>query len=146
MSWFSRFLDRGWTKVKYGETFSKHKQTKLGLPQGAVTSTTLFNAYIKDLPNTVRNTKINTGMYADDSHMDLNQEQYQTTQNLTANNKYCSELPKQVGDRKQYGNKCLQDGVSIFLHAPQKRQLRPENQQPEATKKRQYKIPRCTHG
>ena len=31
--WFSRFLDQRWTKVKYGETFSKYKKTKVGVPQ-----------------------------------------------------------------------------------------------------------------
>jgi retron-type reverse transcriptase len=62
----SRFIDQRWTKVKYGETFSKYKQTRVGLPQGAVTSSTLFNAYINDLPNTLNNNKINIGMYADD--------------------------------------------------------------------------------
>ena len=31
-----------------------------------MTSTTLFNAYIHDLPNVMRNTKTNMGMYADD--------------------------------------------------------------------------------
>ena len=65
LAWFSRFLDQRWTKVKYGETFSKYKQTKVWLPQTAVTSTTLFNAHINDLPNIVRNTKTNIGMYAD---------------------------------------------------------------------------------
>jgi len=65
LAWFSRFLDQRWTKVKHGETFSKYKQTEVGLPQGAVTSTTLFNVYINDLPNIVRNTKTNRGMYAD---------------------------------------------------------------------------------
>jgi len=65
-AWFSRFLDQRWTKVNYGKTFSKYKQTNVGLPQGAVTSTTLFHAYINDLPNIVRNTKTNVGMYADD--------------------------------------------------------------------------------
>ena len=64
--WFSRFLDQRWTKVTYGKTFSKYKQTKVGLPQGAVTSTTLFNAYINNLPNIARNTKTNIGTYADD--------------------------------------------------------------------------------
>ena len=59
LAWFSRFFDQTWTKVKYGETFPKYKQTKVGLPQGAVTSTTLSNAYINDLPNIVRNTKTN---------------------------------------------------------------------------------------
>lgn len=67
LAWFSRFLEQKLTKVKYGETFSKYKQTKLGLPQGAVTSTTLFNAYINDRPNTVRNTKTNIGLYADNA-------------------------------------------------------------------------------
>ena len=35
VTWISRFLDQRWTKVKYGETFSKYKQRKVGLPQGA---------------------------------------------------------------------------------------------------------------
>jgi len=52
--------------LKYSETFSKYKQTKVGLPQGAVISTTLFNVYINDLPNIVRNTKTNIRMYAND--------------------------------------------------------------------------------
>jgi len=65
LAWFSRFLDQRWTKVKYGKTFSKYKQIKVGLLQGAVTSTTLFNAYINDLPNIVRNTKTNIGIYVD---------------------------------------------------------------------------------
>jgi hypothetical protein len=43
--------------------------------------------------------------------MDLNQEQSQTTQNLRTNNEQRPELPTQVGDRKQYGNKCLQDSL-----------------------------------
>jgi len=66
LTWISRFLDQRWTKVKNGETSSKYKQTTVGMPQGAVTSTTLFNAYINDLPNTVKNNKTNTGMYAND--------------------------------------------------------------------------------
>ena len=65
LAWFSRFLDQRWTKVKYGKIFSKYKQIKVGLLQGAVTSTTLFNAYINDLPNIVRNTKTNIGIYVD---------------------------------------------------------------------------------
>jgi len=66
LTWISRFLDQRWTKVRYGETSSKYKQTRVGLPQGAVTSTTLFNAYINDLPNTVKNNKTNIGIYAND--------------------------------------------------------------------------------
>jgi len=66
LAWVSRFVDQSWTKLKYGETFSKHKQTKVELLQGAVTSSILFNAYINDLPNIVRNTKTNIGIYADD--------------------------------------------------------------------------------
>jgi len=57
LTWISRFLDQRWTNVTYGETSSKYKQTRVGLPQEAVTSTTLFNAYINDLPNTVKTTK-----------------------------------------------------------------------------------------
>lgn len=59
LPWISRFLDQRWTKVKYSETFSKYKETSVGLPQGAVTSTTLLNTYINDLPSIIRNS-INT--------------------------------------------------------------------------------------
>jgi len=66
LTWISRFLEQRRNKVKYGVTCSKYKQTRVGLPQGAVTSTTLINTYINNLPNTVKNNKTNMGMYAND--------------------------------------------------------------------------------
>jgi len=44
LSWFGRFLAQRWVKVSWDETESKYnKQSKIGLPQGAVSSTILFN-------------------------------------------------------------------------------------------------------
>jgi retron-type reverse transcriptase len=100
---FSRFLDQRWNKVKYGKTFSEYKQTKVGLPQGTVTSTTLFNVYI-DLPNTVRNTKTNIEMYADDgviwTSTKNNAKQHRTLQQTI--NTALNSLSKWA--TKQYGN------------------------------------------
>ena len=76
LTWISRFLDQKLTKVKYGETSSKYKQTRVGLPQGAVTSTTLFNAYINDLPNTVKKQQNqHRNVCRRCNYMDLHQEQ-----------------------------------------------------------------------
>jgi hypothetical protein len=108
----SILLDQRWTKVKYGETFSKYKQTKVGSPQAAVTSTTLFNIYINDLPNNMRNTKNNIEMYADDVVI------WASTKNAKQH-----KTLEQTINNKQYGNKCLQDSLSVLFHAPQKLQL-----------------------
>lgn len=35
LTWFSRFLDQRWTKVKYGETFSNCKQNKSRVTPGS---------------------------------------------------------------------------------------------------------------
>jgi len=145
LAWFSRFLDQRWTKVKYGKTFSKYKQTKVGLPQRAVTSTTLFNAYI-DLPNTVTNTKTNIGMYADDTVIwasTKNNAKHKTLEQtlntaLNSLSKWATENNMEINASKT--------AYQFFSMCHKKRQLRPENQQPEATKKQEYKIPKCTHG
>ena len=49
LSWLESFLSQRSCRVKYGEEYSKNKILQTGLPQGAVTSCTLFNIYINDL-------------------------------------------------------------------------------------------------
>jgi hypothetical protein len=50
LSWFGRFLAQRWVKVWWDEVESKYKQSKIGLPQGAFSSTLLFNIHINDIP------------------------------------------------------------------------------------------------
>lgn len=67
LNYFENFLPLRWTKVCYENTTSSYKQTKVGLPQGAISSTSLFNIYINNCPNTIRsNNDIKLGMFADD--------------------------------------------------------------------------------
>jgi hypothetical protein len=49
LNWFGRFLAQRWVKVWLDEAELKYKQSKIGLPQGVVSSTTLFKVYINDL-------------------------------------------------------------------------------------------------
>ena len=49
LQWLESFISHRANKVRYGEHYSKHHILQTGLPQGAVTSCTLFNLYIKDL-------------------------------------------------------------------------------------------------
>jgi hypothetical protein len=46
LSWFHRFLAQRWVKVWWDEAESKYKLSKISLPQGAASSTVLFNVYI----------------------------------------------------------------------------------------------------
>ena len=67
LSWFGRFLTQRWVKVRWDEVESKYKQTKIGLPQGAVSSTILFNVYISDLPKHLKKIEgIKVSMFVDD--------------------------------------------------------------------------------
>lgn len=67
LSWFKRFLSDRRTAVKYETAISNYKLNRVGLPQGSVTSTSLFNAYINDLPGKLKAVKgIQVGMFADD--------------------------------------------------------------------------------
>ena len=67
LEWFKKFLSQRWIATKYNNHTSSYKQTKVGLPQGAVSSTTLFNLYVNDLPKEFKSIEnINTCMFADD--------------------------------------------------------------------------------
>jgi hypothetical protein len=54
LSWFGRFLSQRRVIVQWDEAESKYKQTKIFLPQGAVSSTVLFSIYISDLPECLK--------------------------------------------------------------------------------------------
>jgi hypothetical protein len=149
LTWISRVLDQryGNTDIrKYGETFSNYKQTKVGLRQGAVTSTTLLNVYINDLPNTVTNNKINIGMYADDvviwTSTKNNAKQHKTLEQ-TINNALKS-LSKWATENKVEINtpKAVYQVFSMRL----KNTNFDLKSKSETTKKREHKIPRHTHG
>jgi hypothetical protein len=49
LQWLESFISHTACKVRYGEHYSKYHILQTGLPQGAVTSCTLFNLYINDL-------------------------------------------------------------------------------------------------
>jgi hypothetical protein len=50
LKWFHNFITQRFCAKKIENNLSKYKQTRRRLPQGAVTSTTLFNVMINDLP------------------------------------------------------------------------------------------------
>ncbi|XP_071035169.1 uncharacterized protein [Parasteatoda tepidariorum] len=65
--WYRRFLSQRWAKTGRNEQESTYKQSKVGLPQGAVSSCTLFNIYINDLVDKLTSLDgINVCMFADD--------------------------------------------------------------------------------
>ena len=67
LSWIKRFLTQRWVKTRWNEAESRYKQSKVGLPQGSVSSCTLFNIYIKNLIEVLKNVEnINVSMFADD--------------------------------------------------------------------------------
>ena len=49
LQWLESFISHRACKVHYGEHYSKYHTLQTGLPQGAVTSCTLFNLYLNDL-------------------------------------------------------------------------------------------------
>jgi bisphosphoglycerate-dependent phosphoglycerate mutase len=69
--------------------------------------------------------------------MGLNQEQCQTTQTLRTNNEHCPELPKQVSDRKQYGNKTVYQLFSM-CHKNDSFDLKINNQKLPKSKSTKY--------
>ena len=67
LQWFKNFLSQRYCQVRFGDTTSKFKQLQTGLPQGAVTSCSLFNLYINDLvPKLTKYEGVNALLYADD--------------------------------------------------------------------------------
>jgi hypothetical protein len=57
LGWFGRFLAQRWVKVRWDKAESKYKQSKIGLPQGVISSTLLFSVYINDLPEHFKKTE-----------------------------------------------------------------------------------------
>ena len=67
LNWIKRFLAQRWVKTHWGNIESGYKQSKVGLPQGAASSTTLFNVYINDLSERLKTVKdIKVSIFADD--------------------------------------------------------------------------------
>jgi hypothetical protein len=67
LKWFHNFITQHFCATKFENNFSKYKQIRRGLPQGAVTSTTLSNVMINDLPAWLGKTKnIKSALFADD--------------------------------------------------------------------------------
>ena len=67
LAWFESFLAERAIKVKYGNSTSHYKLIQTGVPQGAVTSCTLFNLYINDLISELHTIPgIHCLLYADD--------------------------------------------------------------------------------
>ena len=67
LNWIKGFTTQRYCRVKYGDAISKYKQLCMGLPQGAVTSCSLFNVYKNDLIDKITmHDGVNALMYADD--------------------------------------------------------------------------------
>ena len=55
LSWIEKFLAQRWVKTRWNNINSKYQQSKIGLPQGSVSSSTLFNIYVNDLIKVLKN-------------------------------------------------------------------------------------------
>jgi hypothetical protein len=67
LQWLESFISHRAYKVRHGERYSKYHILQTGLPQGAVTSCTLFNLYINDLIGGLNSIPdIKCLLYADD--------------------------------------------------------------------------------
>jgi hypothetical protein len=67
LQWLESFISHTACKVCYGEYHSKYHILQTGLPQGAVTSCTLFNLYINNLTDKLNSISgIKCLLYADD--------------------------------------------------------------------------------
>lgn len=67
LRWICDFTQERLCATKINDTISKYNKTKKGVPQGAVTSPTLFNTFINDLSSYITTTEeVKTALYADD--------------------------------------------------------------------------------
>jgi ribonuclease HI len=67
LKWIHNFITQRFCATKFENKLSKYKQIRRGLPQGAVTSTTLFNVMINDLPTQLEKIKnVRSALFADD--------------------------------------------------------------------------------
>ena len=67
LNWINAFIGQRSCKVKYGNALSKSNILQTGLPQGAVSSCSLFNIYINDLVEQLQTvTGVKCLLYADD--------------------------------------------------------------------------------
>jgi hypothetical protein len=67
LKWFHNFITQHLCATKFENNFSKYKQTRRGLPQGAATNTTLFNVMINNLPAQLGKIKnMKSALFADD--------------------------------------------------------------------------------
>jgi hypothetical protein len=66
LEWIHNFITQCFCATEFENKLSKYKQIRKGLPQGLVTSITLFNVII-DLPAQLERTKnVKTTLFADD--------------------------------------------------------------------------------
>ncbi|KAI5717320.1 hypothetical protein M8J77_003824 [Diaphorina citri] len=66
LRWISEFISQRYCATRYNDSQSSFKQIHAGLPQGAVSSTTLFNIFINDLLPTLEKTGVKVAAFADD--------------------------------------------------------------------------------
>jgi ribonuclease HI len=67
LRWFQQFLSQRSIRVKYQDFMSSSKILQTGIPQGTVTSCSLFNIYINDLEGELKKVPgVECLMYADD--------------------------------------------------------------------------------
>jgi hypothetical protein len=67
LHWIKSIISHIWIATKYNNNLSTYFQTTTRLPQGAVSSTTLFNTYINNLPAELKTDRnIKCAMFADD--------------------------------------------------------------------------------
>lgn len=67
LSWYRRFLTQRWCRTSWKNIDSSYRQSRIGLPQGAVSSCVLFNLYTNDLIEKLKKIEgVNVCMFADD--------------------------------------------------------------------------------
>ncbi|KAL1446488.1 hypothetical protein WDU94_006587 [Cyamophila willieti] len=66
LRWITDFTTQRYCRTRFCDAKTQYKQTKTGLPQGAVSSTTLFNVYINDLLVKLEKSGVKVAAFADD--------------------------------------------------------------------------------